>query len=147
MSIGQVDDEKKRAVFFELGGSGGFGSVNYEQSFYNIKNTELNWRLGFSMTPIDRNNGIGLVFPIMVNALIGERSHKLELGLGQGITISTKGSFFALTTGVVGYRYQTNSSPWFYRVSYAPLISYILDFQVQHWGGLSIGYAFKSRSK
>ncbi len=142
---GQISNGTKRSLFFELAGSGGLGSVNFEQRFWEQNVTELTWRAGFSLAPVDKNNGIGLVFPVMVNVLLGEKSHKLELGLGQGITISTHGSFFALTTAVIGYRYQSADKKWFYRVSYTPLISYLVDFQIQQWGGLSIGYSLNNK--
>lgn len=138
---------KKKSVYFELAGSGGLASFNCEKEFYKKKITEFTFRAGFSIAPIDKNNGIGLVFPIMVNALIGKTAHKFEVGLGQGITITTKGSFFILGTGVAGYRYQNPDKKWFYRITYTPLISYLVDFQVQHWGGLSIGYTFNKKNK
>jgi len=134
----------KRSVFFELGGSGGFASLNYENHFYKKENLAFTWRAGLSAAPIDRNNGTGIVFPLMVNVLVGKNAHKFESGLGQGITITTKGNFFALTTAAIGYRYQPDSGNWFYRVTYTPLISYLVDLQVQHWAGLSIGYTFKN---
>jgi hypothetical protein len=145
--LGQTKLDKKKSVFFEIAGSGGLGSINYEKHFYQKNNTELTWRAGLSIAPIDRNNGFGIVFPLMVNSLIGKSAHKLEVGLGQGITITTKGSFFILTTAALGYRYQTESSPWFYRATYTPLISYLVDFQIQHWAGISFGYTFKGRAK
>lgn len=137
----------RKAFFFELAGSGGLASFNYEKSFYKKANTEFTWRAGLSLAPIDRNNGTGLVFPLMVHSISGKGSHKLELGLGQGITITTKGSFFILTTASIGYRYQPESKKCFYRVTYTPLISYLVDFQVQQWFGLSIGYTFNKESK
>lgn len=141
-SFGQ-NDFKRQSIFFELAGSGGLGSLNYEQTFNSGKQVDFGWRLGLSLAPIDKNNGTGLVFPVMVNALIGRNDHKLELGLGQGITITTKGHFFLLTTPAIGYRLQPASKNWFYRASYTPLVSYLVDFQVQQWAGLSIGYTFK----
>jgi len=144
---GQTDSFKRKSIYFELAGSGGFFSLNYEKVFSKIGTTELTWRAGLSAAPIDRNNGTGIVFPLMVNAIVGKNTHKLELGMGQGITITTKGSFFILTTACIGYRYQAAAKPWFYRISYTPLISYLVDFQVQQWGGLSIGYSFKQKLK
>lgn len=143
----QTDFIKRKSIFLEIAGSGGLGSINYEKAFCKKNNTEFTWRAGLSIAPIDKNNGAGLVFPLMVNALIGKNAHKLELGLGQGITITTKGSFFALTTAAVGYRYQREDKHWFYRVTYTPLISYLVDFQVQQWGGISIGYTFNPATK
>lgn len=148
IAIGQTESVPKgRSVYFELAGSGGLGSFNYEKVFFQKNTTEYTWRAGLSIAPIDRNNGFGIVFPLMVNAIVGKAAHKLEIGLGQGITITTKGSAFALTTAVIGYRYQPETKNWFYRISYTPLISYLVDLQMQQWGGISIGYKLKPRSK
>ncbi|MDQ3109021.1 MAG: hypothetical protein M3R17_03915 [Bacteroidota bacterium] len=143
----QTDLIKRKSVFFELAGSGGLGSINFEKSFRKKNNTEFTWRVGLSIAPIDKNNGVGIVFPLMVNAIIGKNAHKIEFGLGQGITITTKGSFFFLTTAAIGYRYQREDKHWFYRVTYTPLISYLADFQVQQWGGISIGYTLNTTAK
>jgi len=143
----QTDLGKRKSAYFEIAGSGGVGSINYEEHIFKKNTTELIWRAGLSFAPIDKNNGTGIVFPLMINSLIGKNSHKLELGLGQGITITTKGSFFALITAAIGYRYQPDTKKWFYRVTYTPLISYLVDFQIQQWGGISIGYNFNNKAK
>ena len=145
VAFGQIDFEKRKSIYLELAGSSGLGSINYENLFLQKNNIELTWRAGLSLAPIDKNNGTGVVFPLMINFLTGKNSHQLELGLGQGITITTKGRFFSLTTAAVGYRYQPESSKWFYRATYTPLISYLVDFQIQQWGGVSIGYTFNSK--
>ncbi|MBL7892974.1 MAG: hypothetical protein JNL63_10115 [Bacteroidia bacterium] len=148
IAIGQTESiPKRRSVYFELAGSGGLGSLNYEKIFFQKNSIEYTWRAGLSIAPVDRNNGIGIVFPLIVNVIMGKSAHKLEMGLGQGITITTKGSAFALTTVVVGYRYQPEAKKWFYRISYTPLISYLVDLQMQQWGGISIGYTLKTGSK
>ncbi len=145
--FGQTERSKRKSVYLEIAGSGGFGSINYEKLFHKKNSMEYTWRAGLSIAPIGRNNKTGIVFPLMINALIGKRSHKLELGLGQGITVTTYGSFFLLTTAAVGYRYQPATANWFYRITYTPLISYLVDFQVQQWGGTSIGYTFINKTK
>jgi hypothetical protein len=146
VTVGQPD-HKRKSLFLEIAGSGGFGSINYEKHFLKKRNIEFTWRAGLSIAPIDRNNGAGIVFPLMINSLIGKSSHKIELGLGQGITITTKGQFFALTTVAIGYRYQLEAKRWFYRVTYTPLVSYLVDLQIQQWGGISIGYTFNNKPK
>lgn len=138
-----VAQERPKNIYLELGGSGGVGSINYEQQFYRSTQVQLYWRAGFSVAPIDRNNGTGLVFPVMVHLTYGNAAHKLDAGLGQGITLTTKGKFFSLTTAAVGYRLEPVNSRLFFRFSYTPLISYLVDFQVQHWAGISIGYHLK----
>ncbi len=131
----------------ELAGSGGLGSVNYEKKFSGTDTLAFTWRAGLSVAPIDKNNGAGIVFPVLVNMIYGPGKHKLELGIGQGITITTKGSFFALATGLIGYRFQSKEKRVFYRISYTPLVSYWVDLQVQHWAGMSIGYRIIKRNK
>lgn len=144
--FGQSLDNRK-SVFLEIAGSGGLGSINYEKVFYQKNKAEFIWRAGLSIAPIDKNNGTGIVFPLMINSIIGRSSHKMEFGLGQGITITTKGSFFLLTTACIGYRFQPATKNMFYRVTYTPLISYLLDFQIQQWAGISVGYTFNNKSK
>lgn len=147
VNFAQTELNKRKSLFFELAGSGGVGSINYEKLFLKKNNTEFTWRAGLSFAPIDKNNGTGIVFPLMIQSLIGKNSHKLELGLGQGITITTKGHFFTLATGAIGYRYQSEKKKWFYRATYTPLISYLVDFQIQQWGGISVGYTFNKQAK
>lgn len=140
-------ETKPKYIFLELAGSGGLGSLNYEQQFKEFESWDITWRAGISLAPIDKNNGVGIVFPLMVNARIGEGASKLDVGIGQGMTITTNGAFFLLTTAAVGYRYQKPESNWFFKAAYTPLISYIVDLQVQHWGGLSIGYTLQNANK
>ncbi|NOZ48019.1 MAG: hypothetical protein GXO79_14765 [Chlorobi bacterium] len=135
---------QKKSVYIELGGSAGFGSVNYENIFNKNGKIDLLWRIGISGFPIDKNAGFVFIIPTTISGLIGKKNHKIELGIGQGISMSTKGRFFSLTTPVIGYRYQNAGKRFFYRVSYTPLISYILDFQYQNWLGISIGYNLNS---
>lgn len=146
-TYGKTNFGKRKSLYIEIAGSGGIGSVNFEKLFFQKNNTDFTWRAGLSFAPVDKNNGTGIVFPLMINALTGKKSHKLELGVGQGITITTKGSFFALTTAAIGYRYQPESKKWFYRVTYTPLVSYLADFQVQQWAGISIGYSISKTRK
>lgn len=143
--LGQSNALKQHGLFLEIAGSGGLGSINYESIFYQSDLVGVSLRSGFSIAPIDRNNGTGLVFPVMINTLLGRNNHRLEAGIGQGITITTKGSFYTLTTMAVGYRFQRSGSQWFYRISYTPLLSYLLDIQYQHWAGLSIGYTLPDK--
>ncbi len=137
----------QRYAFLELAGSGGLGSLNYERPFFQKNNSIFTWRAGLSIAPIDKNNGFGVVFPLMANVMIGKNAHKLEAGLGQGITFTTKGSFFVRAPAALGYRYQPADKRVFYRVTYTPLISYLIDFQVEQWFGASIGFTFNKKTK
>ena len=85
---------KSKSVYLELAGSGGLGSVNYEQDFYLFEKGALAWRAGLSLAPIDKNNGVGLVFPLMLHAKLGSGSSQVDAGIGQGVTVTTNGAFF-----------------------------------------------------
>ncbi|MEM9930358.1 MAG: hypothetical protein AAF840_11105 [Bacteroidota bacterium] len=133
-----------KSISFELGGVGGVASLNYERVFLERKRYALAGRVGLSFAPVDRNNGTAIIIPVLVEALIGRSRSRLELGVGQGFTVTTKGNPFALTIASVGYRFQGNNSRFYYRIAYTPLVSYLIDFQVQHWGGIGIGYRLKN---
>ncbi|MEI7801114.1 MAG: hypothetical protein WCI97_00575 [Bacteroidota bacterium] len=137
--------QKSKSVFLELGGSGGLGSINYEKCFSQKDKIAFTWRTGLSFSPVDRNNGNAIIFPLMINSIIGKSKNKLELGIGQGISFTTKGSFFFLALADIGYRRQNPDKRFFYRITYTPLISYIVDLQVQHWFGFSIGYNIRKK--
>lgn len=133
----------QKALYLELGGSGGLGSINYEKTFINKEKINYLWRAGVSVFPIDKNNGWVIVVPLMVHTLIGKGNHLIELGAGQTISITTKGSFFLRTPLALGYRYQHPDKKLFYRITYTPIISNIIDLQYQHWGGISLGFKLK----
>ena len=129
-----------KSIYVEIGGSAGVGSVNYENIFNTKGKVDFLYRIGVSGFPIDKNNGFVVVLPTTFGALMGNGNNKIEFGIGQGLSITTKGKIYSLATPIIGYRYQKAQNPLFFRVSYTPLISYILDFQYQNWAGVSIGY-------
>lgn len=137
------DRKYSHYVFFELGGTAGVGSLNYERKFFDKPKLDLSWRLGLSVMPIDKNNGTSIIFPATFNAIHGKGPHLLETGFGLGTTVTTKGSFYALMTPIIGYRYEKPGKKVFFRLSYTPLVSFIYQPQYQHWGGISIGWKLK----
>lgn len=141
----QLIGQEKNYFSFELAGSGGFGSLNYEHPIFHKSKFTIHMRYGFSFTPIDKNNGTNIIFPIMLHCLIGENDHKLDLGIGQAISITTKASFFLYTPLAAGYRYQPNDKNYFIRCSYTPILSYLIDVQWQNWVGLTYGYHFNRK--
>ena len=129
----------------ELLGSGGFGSINYEHSVLDRDGFDLHMRYGLSFTPIDKNNGVNLIFPVMLHGLIGKKAHKLDLAVGQALSMTTKLRFFLSSPLAVGYRYQSLDKRYYLRFSYTPLVSYLVNFQWQHWGGFTFGYQFNRK--
>ncbi len=130
-------------LFVELGGNGGLSSVNYEHRFVQKEKVSLQWRAGLSLAPVDRNNGTGIVLPLMLNGLYGRGPHFAELGLGEGITFTTQGEFFLRATATLGYRYQHPDKRITFRAGYTPIISHLFTFQWQHWAGVSVGYQLR----
>jgi hypothetical protein len=145
-----------KQVFLELGGSGGLGSINLEKPlFINLPWVprdncgplkpvlySFTWRLGLGASPIDQNNGWVLIFPAMVNMVYGVYAHRIEFGTGIAPSVTTKGSLFIKSPVMLGYRFQPPDKKLFFRVTYTPLVSWLVDFQWQHWAGISIGYNF-----
>lgn len=148
-----------KGMFFELGGSGGFASVNYEKTLWDPQSHRIikadcsrlppakhtyTWRAGFSTIPVDKNNGWVLIFPAMANVVysIGDINgpHKLEAGAGIALSITTKGSWYIKSPAMIGYRFTRSDKKIFYRVNYTPIIGWLVDYNWQHWAGVSIGY-------
>lgn len=137
--------QNSKYLSFELAGSGGIASFNYESSFHSRKSNTLYYRLGFSLAPIDRNNGTALVFPLMLHTNIGQNAHKLDLGIGQTVSITTKGHIFFLMPVSMGYRFQPENKRHYWRIAYTPIVSYLIDFQWQHWAGITYGLQLSSK--
>ncbi len=135
--------KKNRYFSFELAGSGGLASVNFEKTILDKEKLDLNFRAGFSLFPVDPNNGTVLVFPIMFHAIYGQSAHKVDFGLGQSFSITTKGQSFILMPLSLGYRFEPIDKRYYLRASYTPLFSYVIDRQWQHWGGITFGYKLK----
>ncbi|MDX1350631.1 MAG: hypothetical protein R3279_10310 [Putridiphycobacter sp.] len=137
--------QQGKYISVELAGSGGFGSFNYEHPILCKQTVTLNMRYGFSMAPIDKQNGTNLIFPILLHGLIGRRAHQLDLAIGQAISITTKGSFFLSAPLACGYRYQPANKRFFIRLSYTPILSYLIDVQWQHWAGITYGFKLNQK--
>lgn len=136
----------RNSLYFELGGSGGFGSFNFEWNFAAKNKYRWMLRTGISGTYIDKNNGAAFIFPVMVHGVYG-KTHGLDIGLGQALTVTTKGAIFLRAPLSIGYRWEPTGKRLFYRFSYTPIISYIVDFQWEHWGGITIGYKLNTVAK
>ena len=132
--------EKDRYFSFELAGSGGLGSVNFEKIALDRERVDLYMRYGLSFVPLDVNNGFGLVFPIMVHARIGNNNHYGDFGIGQAFTVTTKGAFYLRMPTSFGYRFEPEGKRYYIRPAYTPIVSFLFDFQWEHWGGFTFGY-------
>lgn len=133
---------QERDIYLELAGSGGLGSINYEKNLGDIdKQGSFSYSAGFSLTPIDKNNGTVLIFPLLMHTYFG-KTHNAEFAIGQSFSLTTRGQFFLKTPAFIGYRYHKEDHPFLFRAGYSPIINNITQLSVQHWGGISFGYAF-----
>lgn len=130
---------------FELAGSGGVGSLNFEHAFYKKEKLELDYRIGFSAAPIDKNNGVALIFPLMVHGIYGSTAHKLDVGIGVAFTVTTRLSLFMKSPVSIGYRFEPVDKNYYLRLAYTPIVGYLVDFNWQHWGGFTYGYKFTKK--
>ncbi len=137
---------RHNSLYLELGGAGGFGSLNHEWNFHSTQHNRWILRTGISGTYVDKNNGAAIIFPVMLHFVRGHK-HGLDVGIGQSLTVTTRGSAFLRMPVSLGYRLEPEGSRMFYRFAYTPLISYLVDFQWEHWGGISIGFKLRNAPK
>jgi hypothetical protein len=143
--------ETKNALYFELLGSGGLYSINYERNIHRNIYGRVGfgtWQVNdsFSMNP---EPGRITTIPLLITYLSGHTNHHFELG--GGLLLGNKKDYMGSSSistlnGYVGYRYQSFISKGFlFRIGIAPFISlnetnypdsYFLS------PGLSIGYNF-----
>lgn len=136
----QLHAQKMKHLSLEIGGVGGVASLSFERELLQKEAFRLDLRLGFSLLPIDANNGVSLIFPVMAHGVLGKSRHQLDLGIGQAFTLTTKGNFFVLMPLSFGYRFSPGEGKIYLRPAYTPLVSYLLDLQIQHWAGLTVGF-------
>lgn len=139
------------AVYLEIGGAGGYGSLNFERGVFRHKLHSFSLRAGFGVYYLKDYLGAfnpDVVVPILAYYCIGKR-HCLELGLGQVVTSIIQNNretyrpqrnWALMSTASAGYRYQPHPKGFLLRVTYQPLFDFKTD--LRHWGGLSLGYAF-----
>jgi len=141
----------RNSLYLEVGGVGGYGSVNFERVIYDWKNLTFAIRAGASAYHLrDYTNRINpsLVFPVAVNVHFG-KNHKIELGAGLSLTSIVYGDLSEqrkerredLHSHLnFGYRYQRKTKGLFFRCGYTPIFE--LNKSLKHWAGVSIGYSF-----
>jgi hypothetical protein len=150
--FGQLNESfPSNSVYLEIGGIGGFGSVNYERKILEKQSYRLNTRAGISTYHLKDFSGKfnpDLIIPLGVNAVFGEK-HGLELGLNQiiaSVILTNLDNFmpYRSTTlnasAAIGYRYQKSETGILIRVLYSPIYERYSYFN--HWAGISLGYGF-----
>lgn len=141
---------KKNLLFIEVGGAGGYGSINYEYLVKKINKLKFSARIGLSTYHLnDYTNEFNpeIIMPIGVNAYYGSK-HNIDVGLGQTITslvyagnknYQPKRRTRLNTNLFIGYRYQGKKG-FLFKIGYAPIIENQTMFR--HWASLTLGYNF-----
>lgn len=140
-------------IYIEIAGTGGIASLNYENNIPLKNKFILGFRGGFSTVHIMDYTckfNPDLIFPLAIHFLYGT-THKIVVGSGQTISvipvadlrkspIHTRSVNFS-TSFTIGYRYNHQKTGLFFGCGYTPRIE--KNKHYKHWGGISIGYAFK----
>jgi hypothetical protein len=136
------------AIYFEVLGQGILYSINYDHRL----SSHFGFRVGFTKWLIPpsyyfwRDGIIFTGFPFMVNYLSGEGTSHLELGIGviPAITgnIYEEREVVVLKTATIGYRAQSRSGGFVFRIGLTPFFFFQGPMRVFPSVGLSLGVAF-----
>lgn len=141
----------KHLVFVEVGGYGGYGSVNYEYLVKKVNNFKFSARVGLSTYHLyDYTNSLNpdIIIPIGINGSFGS-NHNVDFGIGQTIssTVSvdklnykTKRNSTLNTNFSIGYRYQKEAGGILFKMAYSPIIEENKIFT--HWALVAVGFSF-----
>lgn len=166
-----IDFNRKNAVYFEAGGSGFFGSVNYERIFYVKDKPLFCGRVGLGLHP-DAIRGITdtkafFLTPLGVSVLAGDEKNFFEGGLCWTHDYNSYKAYVYNSDGSVqtdtyhddyyfiylGYRYHSKGG-FLLRATLTPAFSYRTDIhrmegetsnrklEAAFWAGASFGYVF-----
>ncbi len=153
----QTDSTKSKHILYGEGvGIGGYGSLNYENVFFSKGLFRLSARVGLgTYRVLDFQNHFNpdLIIPVALYGMVGKK-HFAEIGFGQAIASAVNVNIENLqpqrsvnihANFSVAYRFQRAKGGLFFRLSYSPLIEYYKTFR--NWGGVSLGYVFKTKKK
>lgn len=155
----------KNAIYAELGGNGGFYTVNYER----FLTEDVSIRAGLMYMSISVSAGSGssmasssgtwITVPLLAEYTgIRAGAHALNLGGGMDFmyfsgnastfdaTASSSGILPAATADI-GYRYSKPSGGFIFKLTYTPMVFVTAETvsfkdKIQHWGGMSFGWRF-----
>lgn len=146
----------QHAAYVDLGGVGGFYSLNYDLTALHFNNFKLGARIGLGvLTEGYEGASFDLHVPITINALYAfAEKHHIEFGIGTQIAsyeirqinsptdIGWTRKTEALGSFSIGYRFQPIKG-FLFRAFYSPLFYQDgIYFRFEQWGGISLGYAF-----
>ncbi|MBL4586103.1 MAG: hypothetical protein JKX84_03470 [Flavobacteriales bacterium] len=166
LAVGADKGTNDHVLYLEFGGAAYFYSVNYERLLFHKNKYTLFGRLGFEYIPFGSADRM-IHFPIGANFTIGERKHRLELGLaalfrmnfdpgvgfGEGFYLTNPPTRIFIAPSA-GWRFHVKPNEWgetfFLRVTFTPIIG--LDvFQdkpyfLPHFG-VSVGRTWNNQNR
>jgi len=131
-------------IYVELGGNGGFYSINYDRLLTTVKKRHsFGIRAGFSWAPLNGTYRNVFFFPVTANYLFGAGTKRLEIGVGattRFLTDSLRNVDPEVTpAAVIAFRFQQPGSGSHFRAGFTPLF---FDNKFQPWLGISFGRSF-----
>lgn len=142
----------KHSIYAEAFGAGGYGSLNYECQFYNLKQHKISWsaRLGMgSNNLIDFKNHFNpdLIFPVGIYVYYGHK-HQIEVGLNSILSLIVQYqpdlySYRKIHSHLgfsIGYRYQQQPRGLIAGIRYTPILEFYKHYR--HWAAVYVGYCF-----
>lgn len=150
---GSLQSSYANTIFFDLGGTGLFSSVNYGRVLGRHDGYFISGIAGIGMFPPLGGTGATLTIPQQFTLSLGRGIHFLEAGLGGTYaTGKTNASGYAESwytynlSPIVGYRVQFRKRMVF-RAYLSPIVHlfgeiFIEDYKVLPYFGLSLGHQF-----
>lgn len=131
----------RHVIYAELGGAAFGASFNYEYVFYQHPNARFAARIGLGFSPF---TDPAMTSPLGLVLISGRKNHHMELGFSNNTLLDDKGFSF-MGMGQMGYRFQKPEGGLFFKVSYTPYLTNYDFKNYNHWGGVSMGWAFKGK--
>lgn len=140
-----------------IAGKAGFYTLEYQQLFLKDKKLQVYAGIGVSGFAVDQRATI--VLPFTVGCQQRWNTWEAFAGLGfspnfsyyyQAFSVGTSPSrmrFYSRSFVELGVRRYFSNECFSLGLSYTPLISFIENFQWEHWGAITLGYHFKNARK
>ena len=150
--------QAKFSAYLELAGSAGIYSLNADYMVVELDKIRFGGRLGIGVFKEEyEGTGMDTYVPVSAIALYVFDVYNIEIWVGYNMisysirsVVDVEDRGFKRKTEllgnyVIGYRYQKKEGGLIFRVSYTPFFYNDEPFsRYEHWGGISVGYAFKS---
>lgn len=146
-----INDLSSSLFFAEIGGHGGYGSLNYQHLLLKKNKFKLSGSTGIGTYHLyDYQNKLNpdIIITLGISSYYGNKNN-IEIGVAQTIssiiyadnlTYNPKRKHDLNTNLTFGYRYQKEQGGFVYRISYTPIIEKNKFYR--NWFGMSFGYAF-----